>query len=344
MDLKRRLPILVLLTVVCFGIPCALGQTETSIDALYKKAKQEGEVTVWGPQNPIPPIITVFKKRFPGIRVNHFETQGTEAVQRIVAEAQAGQTNADVTHVSIKEGLTLIDRKLISRYEWVKMFGSIGITRDHLLLDGFALSFFHLETPLMVNTSLVTKDVMPRSWEDVLHPRWQGKILLEQRAREWGYLAILWNDQRLREFMGKLKQQKPRFLRGGLTVVQQLAAGDGALGSGGYGYYTLNLQKKGAPVDIAPVSPVGCGTRGLTVLKNAKHPAAAQLFVAVASSPEGQNELEAATGQGSLAPGSTLKLAKAYSDRGLKLVFEERENIDRVERGIEIVQEALGIP
>jgi iron(III) transport system substrate-binding protein len=346
MSLRKTLGFFVLLAVFHLWLTSPWLQAGTAIDTLYEKAKKEGELTIWGPENNVGAVVSGFNKRFPALRATHFEMFGTEAVQRIVLEAQAGQTNVDVLAVSIKDAMVLIKRDLLTKYatyDWVKSFENAGVTKNNILLDGYALSFFHLETPLIMNTNLVSKEAIPRSWEDVLNPRWRDKILLEQRAREWGYLAIRWSDERLREFAKKLKEQKPRFARGGITLLQMMAAGEGALGTGGYGYYILMLQKKGAPVDIAPVSPVGVGTRGFSVLKNAKHPVAAQLFAVWVSSPEGQQVLEAGTGQGSLAPGSKLKLASVYRDKGIELLFEAPDNIDRVERGIEIIQEALGI-
>jgi iron(III) transport system substrate-binding protein len=345
MFLKKTVITFLLLAVFHLWLTLPWLQAGTAIDTLYEKAKQEGELTYWGPEDSGKVVVGSFNKRFPGIRATHFEMLGTEAVQRIVLEAKAGQANTDVLSVAIKDAMVLIKRELLTKYatyDWVKSFGDAGVTKNNILLDGYALSFFHLDTPLMINTNLVSKEAIPRSWEEILNPRWRDKILLEQRAREWGYLAISWNDERLREFGKKLKEQRPRFVRGGMSLLQQLAAGDGALGTGGYGFYILMLQKKGAPVDLAPVSPVGAGTRGLAVLKNAKHPVAAQLFALWVSSSEGQQVLEAGTGQGSLAPGSKLKLASVHRDKGIELLFEAPDNIDRVERGIEIMQETLG--
>jgi iron(III) transport system substrate-binding protein len=342
---RKTLVFFVVLAVFHLWLTSTWLQAGTAMDTLYEKAKKEGELTIWGPKDEVNAVVEGFNKHFPALRVNPFEMWGTEAVQRIALEAKAGQTNTDVVSVSIKDAMVLIKRELLTKYatyDQVKPFEEMGVTKNNILLDGYALSFYHLDMPLMVNTNLVSKEVMPRSWEDILNPRWRGKILLEFRAREWGYLAIRWNDERVREFGKQLKKQEPRYVRGGMPLLQQLAAGDGALGTGGYGFYILMLQEKGAPVDWAPVSPVGVGTRGLAVLKNAKHPVAAQLFALWVSSSEGQKALETGTGQGSLAPGSKTKVAQTYRDKGMELLFETEDKIDRVERGIEIIQETLG--
>jgi iron(III) transport system substrate-binding protein len=341
---KKMLRCLVILGIFCFWLIIPSLQAATPLTVLYDKAKQEGELMCWTPGEVVPLIVPKFNKRFPGIKVTNFEIQATEAAQRILMEARAGKTNADVLQISIrKDVILLMERDLVAKYDWSKLFGDFGLTKDNIFLDGYALTFFDQDFPLLYNTNLVSPKDVPRSLDDLLNPKWQGKILLEQRLREWGYYAIKWNDDQFKQFANKLKLQKPRFLRGGPAVWQQLAAGDAALASGGYGHEALVLKSKGAPIDLCPVSPTGAGTRGLAILKNAPHPAAAQLFTAWVSSPEGQQALQDATEQGTLGPNSTLKLAKIYHDRGTEILFESKANIDRIEYGVKMMQEALGI-
>jgi iron(III) transport system substrate-binding protein len=135
------------------------------------------------------------------------------------------------------------------------------------------------------NTKLVKRGAEPKSWEDLADPKWKNKISMEIGDYDW-FLTLYgyWVKQ------GKSPQQAEQLFRGmarnakivkGHTVQGELlSAGQFAVAVSNYTYLTQRLVDKGAPIAYKPlVQPVIARPNGVGLMKTAKHPAAALLFI-----------------------------------------------------------------
>jgi iron(III) transport system substrate-binding protein len=154
---------------------------------------------------------------------------------------------------------------------------------------GYWTTFFTNTHVISYNTRLVKSDQVPRSYEDLLHPRWKGRLLMHSEDYEWftNQLLIRGEEKGLK-LMRALAQQEITFRRGHTLISQLVAAGEGAISVNSYAYRTERMKGDGAPIAWVAVEPVVANLLCIAVNKDAPNPSRARLFVDFATSKEGQ--------------------------------------------------------
>jgi iron(III) transport system substrate-binding protein len=301
---------------------------ESTLESLYKAAKAEGELMVWSPTEPedMQILTAEFNKDFPGIKVHFFEIRETDYVPRVVAESMRGIVGLDVGTSKYVVIHPLLERNLIQSYnDWTKVFKDLNpasVSKDGRFLDNDDYAFI-----VAYNTQLVKPNEVPTSWDELLAPKWRGKILVEPRANAFAYLGLKWGRDKTVEYVKKLSAQKPTFVKGGTALTQQLAAGAGYLGIGGYAYKVESMKREGAPIDWAKkITPIGVMAQALFVTKGGQHPNAGKLFAGWWASPKGQNIMINKMLRGALNPGSSYFIMQEFEKNRVELVKETLDN------------------
>jgi iron(III) transport system substrate-binding protein len=281
------------------GGPAVSGPT-SALDALYQRAKAEGQVVWTGSQQEdiMAPVLAAFKKTYPGIDVSYARA-GADVVAKLEVQEAAKHVELDVANIPEINASEVIDHKLQATPDWT----TLGIPADRLL-EGQVLLFQGVNGVIMYNTKGVAAADAPKSWQDLLNPRWQGKMAIDGKG---AFMSVfrdasqLGGDDAGLQFAAKLEAQKPLFQGSNSEVDALVVSGQALLGTD-VASNVINALKKGAPVDVAPVSPLHANANFLMVPQGAPHPNAAQLVVAWLSSPEGQSVLDT-IGTSLLAPG-----------------------------------------
>ncbi|MBO0823705.1 MAG: extracellular solute-binding protein [Actinobacteria bacterium] len=337
----------VLVTVAACGAPTQQGGTAKnqadSLNALYQRAKAEGSVSFWGPEDP-PDIVKLgaaFNKTYPGIKVKPFEITATDMVPKMIAAAQAGQTTTDIAEGSLSTIQPLVQHKLLAKFQnWGKL---LKLPQGAILENGAALAWYNNLQPIAFNTNLVSAQDEPKTWNDLLDPKWKGKILVESRAMAFSVLGMQEGDAKMVDYLKKLKAQDLKFVDGGTTTLQELAAGTGAIAVGAYAYNIDNYRdQKKAPVDWNAPNPVGASQFVLFSVANAPHPAAAQLFMDWLASPRGLAANKNISGHSSILQGSGSSEAARVQQQGATMVVETPANTDLRGKEQESAAAALG--
>ena len=182
------------------GIALAQGGSDTDprfeklAKDLYPKAKQEGALvvyTIWDVEH-IKSILDVFNKRFPGINTTYWQGTRSEIIARTLTEYQGDQKTADVI---LSEGAPVVLRAAgaIEPYNTVQA--------NSLILHDPQLPTVSLQiVALAYNTKKLKKEALPKSWEDVINPKYKGMVALDDPLRAGplsGMLAGLkeyWKD------------------------------------------------------------------------------------------------------------------------------------------------------
>jgi iron(III) transport system substrate-binding protein len=158
--------------------------------------------------------------------------------------------------------------------------------------DGRWTAIFSHEYVIAYNTRLVKPAEAPTSWQDLLAPRWAGRLAFDEGDVEW-YAAMLdyWGPEKGLAFMRALGQQKPQRLRGHQALARRLAAGDFPLAL----VYSSDIEPPRltqAPVQsVRNLDPVILAPTAVAISSKAPHPAAAQLLVDYLLSKEGQQAI-----------------------------------------------------
>jgi iron(III) transport system substrate-binding protein len=317
------------------------GASANSVKSLYQQAKTEGQVDFWGPEDKdeIQALAAQFNKTYPGVKVVDFEIEAGDMVPKIVTGSRAGNPGLDAGEAGLGDTAALTARNLIATHDnWSSLIPMAAGTQ---LQGGKLLAWYNILHPIGYNTNLVSAADAPKTWNDLLDPKWRGKIIIEPRAKSFQYIGVTEGQAALVAFMRKLKAQHPIYVNGGSTVVQQLAAGVAPIAVGMYSYQVDQLQQqKHAPVAWTAPSPIGADQNVTFTVVGAKHPAAAQLWINWLSSNAGLAAQRTIDGKGSILEGpdaAIVKTAKA------KLITETEQNTKQLAQFESAAADALGV-
>jgi len=265
-------------------------------DEMIAKAKKEGSLLVAGSNaDNFRDQLKGFRKRYPFIKLRAFNGNTNDTLNRIFIEARAGKLSFDIPAVSSDGEELLAKRNLLQKMDFphAKDF-TPGTQPKHGL---YVQAFLNPRIQGVYNTDLISPNDVPKSWDDMTDPKWTGKTMLSRSGEDLpAQLAFLWGKggkmdwERSFAFFTKLAKQNPMIGRGYRGGTNRVAAGEvsifwlPAVGP------AARLAARGAPVALIAF-PKFTGTfRSFGILKGAKHPASAWLFIDYLTSPEGQFE------------------------------------------------------
>ncbi len=330
---------------VWFLLGAGPARAQNPLQALYKAAKAEGEVVFWSPIDPpeVRTLVEDFSKEFPGIKVTHFEIRSDDYAPRFIAESKQGIVNFDIGTSKLTSLTSLFDRGLVQSYgDWTTIFK--GLKPAAVSTDGTVLTVYSLVYPIAYNTRLVKPGEVPKSWNDLLAPKWKGRIILEPRAGAFAYLGLKWGKEKMVNYLKKLRTQDPIFVKGGTGTAQQLVAGAAPLAVGAYVHKILQMQNDGAPIDWAKkVSPIGAANDIVFAAKGAPHPNAGKLFAGWLASDKAQKLINKKLFRGALYPGSTYIAMRDIEKNNIEVIEESLENYRRARALNKAAVQALGV-
>ncbi|MFL6970995.1 MAG: extracellular solute-binding protein [Xanthobacteraceae bacterium] len=270
------------LTVFASPLRAAAPPPEAITPALIEAAKKEGKV-VWYTSVDLPlaeRITKTFQDRFPGV-VARVERSGAERIfQRIGQEYSSNIYAVDVVNSSDAAHLILWKRN-----GWLAPYVPEDVAKhypaEHKDADGTFASFRVFLCPIAYNTNLVKPEEAPKSYADLLDPKWTGKIVKAHPGYSGTILTA--THQMAREigwpYLEKLAQQKVMQVQSASDPPKKLALGERAIMADGVEYVLFQLKEKGDPIEIVYANegtPLIIGPNA--VFKNAPNPNAARLL------------------------------------------------------------------
>ncbi len=338
-----RILSLVIMVVIFVSSDQLFAQTaKTAFEQkLYQAALKEGELNWWDQYNlkEIAVFMDAFNKRYPGIKINYFEGTTDVLAEKYFAEYKAGRANVDATtagsHLPFKKENLLTDlSEIIKDAKFPSEACTKELTGAYLDVGVYGVAY---------NTNLVSQKDIPRSWEDLLNPKWDGKLNVESRFKAFIFGTEYWGEKWTVDYLKKLRQQKPTFSRGITNTLTLLGAGEFSIAVNMYLHMVLVMQERGAPVDFAPISPaITGGSSPIIVPKTAPHPNAGRLLVRWLISSEGQTLTDKIFKKGNPMPGTGTIQSKVVERLGIK-IFDATDwawqNQSRLEK---LYSEAIG--
>jgi len=254
---------------------------------ILEGAKTEKRVTVYTSLNlkDSVPITQAFEKKY-GVKVELWRSSSEKVLQRAVTEARAGRFSVDAFELNGPEMEALYREGLLEEF-YSPHFKSLPPAafpkHRHYAADRF--NFF----TIAYNTRLVKPDEVPNSYEDLLDPRWVGKIGIEGSDDDW-FASIVkhMGEKKGLDFFRKLAQMKPQVRTGHTLLAELVAAGEIPLVATIYNHNAERLLVNGAPIKWKALDPTFGRPNAVAVAKRTERPHAAMLFVDFMLSPEGQ--------------------------------------------------------
>jgi iron(III) transport system substrate-binding protein len=304
------------LGALALSVQPAMAQTE--LDALVKAAKAEGQLMFYSApvENVAKRLADAFNAKY-GMNARFVRLVSNTLLQRYSAEAESGNVAADLF---INAGNAPVFEADALKKGWIMRIAeaNLPVVRSGEFPARFnkGASAVAQVTPWVMayNTDKVKGADIPKSWADILHPRFQGQIILPDPAASDAY-AEFWApilQQYGEKFFADLRALNPRRYGQGAQAGQALAAGEGSL------FMPLTAQRaaidraRGAPVDaVMPEDATGVEMQLLmTHSAKAKHPNAARLFANYLLSPEGNKVFN--DDPGTISVYDTTRLPKRY--------------------------------
>jgi iron(III) transport system substrate-binding protein len=264
--------------------------------ALYQAARKEGEV-VWYTAlivtQAVRPLIEAFNKKYPGIEVRYARADSGPTAIKIMTEARAGRVQSDVFD-GIDTTPPLVQAGLVEPYVPAAADKYPPELKDpNGRWNALVLYFL---TPA-INTNLVPKPERPRTPQDLLDPRWTGRIAWSTAPSSGsavyvGAVLASMGEQKGMDFLRALgKQGIVNVDATNRTILDQVILGEYAISLNAFNHHAVLSARKGAPVAWLALEPISGVMHSIGLTRNAPHPNAGRLLIDFLTSQEGQKVL-----------------------------------------------------
>lgn len=290
-------------------------QKQPGVAEIVKAAEKEGEVrwTSAFKDDEAAPFVQAFNREYPNIKAIHEREHGAESQERLVRELASGAVVNDVVQIHWDYINDLIAMDALERVNWAdwKVLPQLVSEGNRMVtVASFPYS-------IGFNTNLVKKEEAPRTWEDLLDPKWKGKFAVDTRPSAFFCLVSTWGPQKVLDYVKKLGQNNPIFVRGQTELASLMSAGQYMMSATALLQGLVYVAQKGAPVAWNIPNPVPINFVDFSVLKKSRHPNAGKVFLAWLGS-KGYKLMDDINWGRSLPYGGTL-LEKAVQGKTLSL-------------------------
>jgi iron(III) transport system substrate-binding protein len=245
---------------------------------LVAEAQKEGSLTLYtsisAPNMAL--LRADFEKKY-GIKLNVWRAGDDKVVQRVMVEAQAGHTGLDIVHINSlqmeelhREGLL---QEVKSPYLSNVVAGALPAHREYV-----ATRF----SPIVMayNTDQIKKADLPKTYQDLLDPKWKGQLGIEANDQEWFYGVVndMGVDKGLQYFRDLANTNGLSVRTGHSLLNNMVVSGEVPLALTLQGHIPVTAKQTGAKIDWFTLKPVIAVSYAEGLSKKAVHPAAAILF------------------------------------------------------------------
>ena len=249
------------MTALVFAASLAAGSACAADAALIAAAKKEGEVVWYSTQiisQLVRPVTVAFEKKYPGIKVRYTRANATETAIKILNESKAGRPQSDVF-----DGTTTVVPLKAAGYvlKWLP-----DVAKDYPAdlkdPEGYwVANNLFIITPGF-NTSLVPRGTEPRTYQDLLAPKWRGKMAwngFPTASGIGGFVGTVlteMGEEKGRAYLRELAKQNIAPLPGAAReVLDQVIAGEYAIALQIFNHHAVISAREGAPVKWIPMEP-----------------------------------------------------------------------------------------
>jgi iron(III) transport system substrate-binding protein len=257
--------------------------------AVCKAGESEGKVSFRDTTDPavFSKEIVGFEQKYPQIKVDFGSQRPQDSVQRIVAEKQARHAiDVDAIAIDMPSAAPMIQQNMIQPVDW----GAIGVPSTDVLTSQGA-QFVRTQRIILglgYNTQKLSAADLPNTWDELIDPKWAGKVIVDPRGEYLSGLGIVWGPQRAEDWYKKLlSTDKPMIVKGATTSLEKVISGEAELTTSSHDAEVLEQKSKGAPVGIKYLDVVPTQDHYAIVVKGAAHPNAAACFLGWWVSPDG---------------------------------------------------------
>src|SRR5260370_29361133 len=288
---RRLISLIVLALPACLSVWAGEARAQ---DPRLEAARKEGKV-VWYTSLALTSsekVAKLFETAYPGVKVEVHRTGSQRILQQMMQELSSNIKNVDVVHTSDAGHYVLLkEKKLLMRYTPAGVDGVGAGFKDK---DGYHYGLRATVNVIAYNTKVVSPADAPRTWRDLLDPKWRGRLVTAPP----GYSGVIATDVLALvhlhgwDYFKALAQNKPMLVQSAVDPSGVVASGERPVAANGGDYTFYQVKKKGNPVEIVyPKEGVPLVVSPSAITSFAPHPNAARLFTDFIFSREIQHVL-----------------------------------------------------
>jgi iron(III) transport system substrate-binding protein len=246
------------------------------------KANQEGALVVYttDPEAGTAKLLASFNAMFPKIKTGYVRLQAGALYAKLMAERQAKSYLVDTIELS-DLGFVLDLQKRGGYASYVSPEMAFYKPEYKSSPEGMWTWGTIIMAGIAYNPKLVSAAEAPKSWQDMLDPKWAGAVNVKVsnsglQHETWYELRRLYGD----DYFKKFAELKPRAFDSYVQQYDRMVNGqDKVIHTAQYSGF-LEFKAKGAPVEfVYPADGLPAGPEVWGLLSDAPHPAAARLYM-----------------------------------------------------------------
>ena len=269
----RKIVTLVLVAVMVVGAVYAQGAAEPQATNVVEK-----ELTIWSgaAEDEAQALAKKFNELHPGITVSIIRAGSGELVNRLMAEQP--KPEGDILLMIAKENMEMA-------YEYLAAYKSANHAKIDVAVrdDAEVPRYYGSSMPLqaiMINTNLLKKEEYPKSWSDLIDPKFKGEIILANPALSGSAYAQVYMIYKLYgdDFLAKLAKNAV-FTASSTAGPESVARGEYAITVTGESNIGKYIGEKAPVTYVYPSEGTGARFDATAMIANGPHPYAAKLFM-----------------------------------------------------------------
>ncbi len=289
---KSHRPMLVIATAVAASLAMAAGAQAASPEAVAKitgysgsdrqafleaGARKEGKLLIYTVGTQIRPVLKAFKNKYPFVEYQLFRAGSAKIARRVLEEYKAGFYKVDAFELNVGALAPIRDAGYLARLNTPQAanYGPNAtepkkhwlVARESYLALGY-------------NTTKVSNADAPKTYKDLLDPKWKGKMAISGRAStltNWIGAMVLSQGE---AYVRKLGGQNIRVYKtSGRALANLIVSGEVALSPAVYNSHVFKSRSKGGKIAWRALGATSVTVTGVAVASRANNPHSAMLLV-----------------------------------------------------------------
>lgn len=244
---------------------------------LEEGARKEGAILVYTTGTQIKPLLDRFEQAHPGVTIELVRGSSADIARRVSEEYRAGLHKVDMFELATHGLVVPRDEKILQPFNSPELaaFDPASIERKRhwvVVRESY--------TGIGYNSKLLPTDQAPKTYQDLLDPKWKGKMALSgvsTTAVNWVGTMVITKGE---DFVRKLGTQNIRVYNlTGRALANLMTSGEVMLSPTIYNSHVAASVRKGAPLGWFAPGPVPVTDSAVTIARQAPHPHAAMLLI-----------------------------------------------------------------
>ena len=275
----------------------ALMKSQDRQKVLVDGAKKEGKIVFYTGlivDQVVRPLKEAFEKEYPYLQVDFFRGNSENIAQRVILEYQAKRYDVDVISGSAASNI-------IQKAGYIQPFftpHSAEYPPELKDPKGFWGSTNVYFMTLGYNTRNVKPNELPKTYDDLLNPRWKGQMMWSTSRGSGapqfiGNILITMGQEKGKAYLQRLKAQNvAKSTASARQILDLVIAGEYPIAIQIFNHHAYISKTAGAPVEWQPLEPVTATINTIALAKNSPHPHASMLFLDFLLSKKGQKVVQ----------------------------------------------------